>query len=107
MTVISSLPVREVVGAPVDDDGGWPFSMGAVAQVLRDGLALSELTVLVGENGVGKSTLIEAVAMAYGLSAEGAEPEPHRAGADLPRAIAWAGVHRAARQPTRLPRPRR
>ena len=71
MTVISSLPVREVVGAPVDDDGGWPFSMGAVAQVLRDGLALSELTVLVGENGVGKSTLIEAVAMAYGLSAEG------------------------------------
>ena len=71
MTVISSLPVREVVGAPVENDGGWPFTMGPVAQVLRDGMRLSELTVLVGENGVGKSTLIEAIAMAYGLSAEG------------------------------------
>jgi len=45
--------------------------MGPVAQLLRDGLELSELTILVGENGVGKSTIIEAVAMAFGLSAEG------------------------------------
>lgn len=45
--------------------------MGAVRQLLRDGLELSELTILVGENGVGKSTIIEAIAMAYGLSPEG------------------------------------
>ena len=45
--------------------------MGPVAQLLRDGLELSELTILVGENGVGKSIIIEAVAMAFGLSSEG------------------------------------
>jgi len=45
--------------------------MGPVTQLLRDGLELSELTILVGENGVGKSTIIEAVAMAFGLSPEG------------------------------------
>ena len=66
----SSLPVREVVGEP-GEDAGWPFTLAPVAQLLRDGLELSELTVLVGENGVGKSTIIEAVAMAYGLSPEG------------------------------------
>ena len=32
---------------------------------------VDDLTVLVGENGTGKSTIIEAVAMAYGLGAEG------------------------------------
>ena len=71
MTAFSTLPVREVIGDPNPDDRGWPYTMGPVAQLLRDGLELSELTVLVGENGVGKSTIIEAIAMAYGLSAEG------------------------------------
>ena len=71
MTAFSSLPVREVVGEPSPDDRGWPFTMGPIAQLLRDGLELSKLTVLVGENGVGKSTIIEAIAMAYGLSPEG------------------------------------
>jgi predicted ATPase len=70
MTAFSSLPVREVVGEP-GDDRGWPFTIAPVAQLVRDGLELSELTILVGENGVGKSTIIEAIAMAYGLSAEG------------------------------------
>lgn len=45
--------------------------MAQVAQLIRDGLELGELTILVGENGTGKSTLIEAIAMAYGLSPEG------------------------------------
>lgn len=71
MAAFSSLPVREVVGEPGDDDRGWPFTMAPVAQLVRDGLELSELTILVGENGVGKSTIIEAIAMAYGLSPEG------------------------------------
>ncbi len=52
--------------------GTWPADIPAVAQVLRDGLALAKgVTFLVGENGSGKSTLVEAVAMAYGLSPEG------------------------------------
>ena len=57
--------------ASVSGVSGWPFSMAPVAQLLRDGLELSELTILVGENGAGKSTIIEAIAIAYGLSAEG------------------------------------
>src|SRR5699024_1622831 len=40
-------------------------------QLHRDGLELSELTIFVGENGTGKSTIIEAIAIAYGLSPEG------------------------------------
>lgn len=71
MISFSSLPVREVVGIPDPTDGGWPFTMGPVMQLLREGLELSQLTILVGENGVGKSTIIEAVAMAFGLSPEG------------------------------------
>lgn len=71
MTAFSSLPIREVIGEPGDDHRGWPFTMAPVAQLVRDGLELSELTILVGENGVGKSTIIEAIAMAYGLSPEG------------------------------------
>ncbi len=39
---------------------------------MREGLALDKgVTFLVGENGSGKSTIVEAVAMAYGLGAEG------------------------------------
>lgn len=71
MTAFSSLPIREVIGEPEIDDREWPFTMAPVAQLLQDGLELSDLTVLVGENGVGKSTIIEAIAMAYGLSPEG------------------------------------
>jgi predicted ATPase len=67
----SSLPVREVIGEPGEDDSSWPFTMGPVTQLMRKGLELTELTILVGENGVGKSTIIEAIAMAYGLSPEG------------------------------------
>lgn len=71
MTEFSYLPVREVVGEAGTDDRGWPYTLAPVAQLLRAGLELSELTILVGENGVGKSTIIEAIAMAYGLNAEG------------------------------------
>lgn len=54
------------------DRKAWPFTLPAVAQLLRDGLELGPgVTFLVGENGSGKSTVVEAVAMAYGLNAEG------------------------------------
>jgi len=52
--------------------GQWPMTIPAVAQILRDGLDLAPgVTFLVGENGSGKSTIVEAVAMAYGLGREG------------------------------------
>ncbi|KRC49059.1 MULTISPECIES: AAA family ATPase [unclassified Nocardioides] len=53
-------------------DDEWPFTVPAIAQVLREDLDLSPgVTFLVGENGSGKSTLVEAIAVAYGLSPEG------------------------------------
>lgn len=70
----SPLPVRRI---EVDPAGGrpdrrsWPATIPAVAQLLHEGLDLGAATVLVGENGTGKSTLVEAVAMTYGLGAEG------------------------------------
>ena len=49
-------------GRPADPDR-WPATVPAVAQMLRDGLDLAAgLTVLVGENGSGKSTVVEALA---------------------------------------------
>jgi predicted ATPase len=52
--------------------GQWPMTIPAVAQLADDGLELSPfVTFLVGENGSGKSTIVEAVATAYGLGAEG------------------------------------
>ena len=67
-------PVRRAVPgehAPTTYDA-WPASIPAVAQILRDGLDLAPgVTLLVGENGSGKSTIVEAVAMAFGLSPEG------------------------------------
>jgi predicted ATPase len=66
-------PVRRVVADDTAARGdGWPATVPAVAQLLRDGLELDPgVTLLVGENGSGKSTLVEAVAMAFGLAPEG------------------------------------
>lgn len=52
--------------------GRWPRTIPAVAQLVAEGLTLAKgVTFLVGENGSGKSTIVEAIAMAYGLSPEG------------------------------------
>ena len=54
------------------DERAWPMTVPAVAQLLADGFDLpAGVTFLVGENGSGKSTIVEGVAMAYGLSPEG------------------------------------
>ena len=46
--------------------GGWPFDIPAVAQLLAEGWQVpAGVTVLIGENGSGKSTIIEALAGRY------------------------------------------
>jgi predicted ATPase len=67
-------PVRAFLPGPgaQADVPAWPASVPAMAQLLREGLELPPgLTVLVGENGSGKSTVIEALAEAYGLNPQG------------------------------------
>jgi predicted ATPase len=50
----------------------WPFTVPAVAQLSRQGIAFERpVTFVVGENGSGKSTIVEAVAEAFGLDARG------------------------------------
>lgn len=57
--------------APADRTD-WPATVPAVASLLDEGLDLAAgVTLLVGENGSGKSTIVEAVAAAFGLSPEG------------------------------------
>jgi len=50
----------------------WPMSVPAVAQLAEEGLAFqAPITFLVGENGSGKSTIVEAIAEQFGLDAQG------------------------------------
>jgi predicted ATPase len=65
-------PVRRVLSNGYAEPDRWPATVPAVAQLLDEGLELGHgVTLLVGENGTGKSTIVEAVAMEFGLSAEG------------------------------------
>ena len=52
------------------DTSSYPFSIPAV-QKLGSIKFDNPVTFLVGENGTGKSTIIEAVAVAAGFNAEG------------------------------------
>ncbi len=54
----------------IPPDGGYPFSLAAVANLGTLEFHPS-VTFLVGENGTGKSTLLEAIAVAWGFNAEG------------------------------------
>jgi predicted ATPase len=49
--------------------GGDPFEIGAVRGI--DCIEFAPVTVLVGDNGSGKSTIVEALAVAAGFNAEG------------------------------------
>ncbi|WP_208092702.1 AAA family ATPase [Blastococcus xanthinilyticus] len=72
---MASQPVRRFrpdPGAPPPAPDVWPATVPAIAQILREGLALGPgATVLVGENGSGKSTVLEVLAAALGINAEG------------------------------------
>jgi len=63
--------IRSDPGHPVDTTR-WPATVPAVEQLLCEGLELpAGLTVLVGENGSGKSTVMEMLAEACGLNPQG------------------------------------
>ena len=69
----SRLPVRSVGEHPLNplDRAVWPATLPPVAHLLDRPLELGPATVFVGENGSGKSTIVEALALAFGLGAEG------------------------------------
>jgi predicted ATPase len=58
------------------DASAYPFSL-PVIQALSTLRLESPVTFFVGENGTGKSTLLEAVAIAYGFNAEGGSRNFH------------------------------
>jgi predicted ATPase len=67
-------PIRRVEAAHgVEiDRAAWWARIPAVVAILEHGLNIPVgVTYLVGENGSGKSTVVEALATAYGLNAEG------------------------------------
>jgi predicted ATPase len=54
----------------IDSFDEYPYCLPAVKRL--EGLEFhSKVTFLVGENGTGKSTILEAVAVAYGFNPEG------------------------------------
>ncbi len=56
---------------PIDKDS-YLAELPAIKHLAENGMQLSHpITVFVGENGTGKSTLLEAIAVAYGFNAEG------------------------------------
>src|ERR1022692_5188990 len=76
MTAARSAPggfIRQVRLDPGAGQERYPFSLPAVRWLSQaGGLDIAPgVTFLVGENGTGKSTLLEAVAVAAGLNAEG------------------------------------
>ena len=67
-------PPREAV-----DLDAWPATIPAAGQLLREGLELpAGVTILVGENGSGKSTVIEMMAEAYELNPQGGSAQAPR-----------------------------
>ena len=78
-------PLDEVRVAPDRiDEGAWYWSVPAVEQLRTDGLRLrAPVTVLVGENGAGKSTVVEAIATAWENSLTAARSHYWSAGASV------------------------
>ena len=93
MALVSRVDVDEL---RVPDPRAWYFAIPAIAQLRDCGLELDpRVTVIVGENGSGKSTFVEAVAAAWRPLLTAASdywgPPPRPEDADLHRALALAG----------------
>jgi predicted ATPase len=82
--IIEGVAARAYPAGEAPDRPGWPFTLAPVAQLMREGLRFDRpVAFLVGESGSGKSTIVEAIAEAYGVDARGghigrqyASPEP-------------------------------
>jgi predicted ATPase len=88
--------IRRFSDAAYDADA-WPANIPAVRQLLDEGLDLpAGVTMLVGENGAGKSTIVEAVAVAYGLPPEGGSNQGHHVTRPTESPLAdWITLERA------------
>jgi predicted ATPase len=65
------------------DIGQWPWNVPAVAYTVEHGLTFTQpIIFLVGDNGWGKSTLVEAIAEAFQLDARGGLAGPRRGSPD-------------------------
>lgn len=62
--------IRSIELKQVYDDTHYPFSLEIVRHLKKIDLH-PNVTFIVGENGTGKSTLLEAIAIAYGFNPEG------------------------------------
>ena len=70
--MLSSLFLREVHLRELPPEDNYLSGLPVVRHLAEQPLAFTApVTILVGENGVGKSTLIEAVAVGMGFNAEG------------------------------------
>ncbi|HEX3779907.1 MAG TPA: AAA family ATPase [Pseudonocardiaceae bacterium] len=65
--------IKQVRLAPDSSTGRYPFTLPVVRHLMRGTVIdlAPKVTFLVGDNGTGKSTLIEAIAVAAGFNAEG------------------------------------
>ncbi len=63
------------------DESDYPFSIPAV-RYMDTITAHADVTFFVGENGAGKSTILEAIAVGMGLPSEGGNRDVHRSEQD-------------------------
>lgn len=64
---ISRVALSKAIGK-----GSYLYDLPAVKHLMREDIVFpNDVTFFIGENGTGKSTLLEAIAVAYGFNAEG------------------------------------
>lgn len=58
----------------IEDKSSYEFKIPSIKEFINNGKELKfdrDITFFVGENGIGKSTLLESIAVAYGFNPEG------------------------------------
>ncbi|QNG18099.1 AAA family ATPase [Rhodococcus triatomae] len=94
------LPLSRVELTPRSgfDPASWYLDLAPIAQLQRSGLEFTDpITVLIGENGVGKSTLVEAIAASWQVGFRDAQDRmwssaPSAEDADLGRHLTYTGA---------------
>jgi predicted ATPase len=77
--------IKQVWLAPDSSTGRYPFTLPVVGSLVRGAVIdlAPKVTFLVGDNGIGKSTLIEAIAVAAGFTKETGSSPTDRPAAEL------------------------